>query len=139
MLTTRSYTISFSYTIQQALKMLRTPELKPYIINIKAPPFERLKETRHRAYARSTFDETSSRSFTVSSSHLLFRSEFLNILTKYHQKVERRISKEFWPCIFGKPDIEHVVLGRFWRHLLFPKYERFYQISSKFWIENISY
>ena len=71
LLTTRSY------TIQQALKMLRTPELKPYIINIKAPPFERLKETRHRAYARSTFDETSSRSFTVSSIHLLFRSEFL--------------------------------------------------------------
>ena len=53
--------------------MLRTPELKPYIINIKAPPFERLKETRHRAYARSTFDETSSRSFTVSWS---FKPDF---------------------------------------------------------------
>ena len=49
----------------QALKMLRTPELKPYIIYVRAPQFERLKETRHRAYARSTFDETSSRSFTV--------------------------------------------------------------------------
>jgi len=48
----------------QALKMLRTPELKPYIIYIKPPTFEVLKETRHQAYARSTFDETSSRSFT---------------------------------------------------------------------------
>ena len=45
--------------------MLRTPNLKPYIIYVKAPPFARLKETRHQAFARSTFDETSSRSFTV--------------------------------------------------------------------------
>ena len=44
--------------------MLRTPELKPYIIYIKPPSFEVLKETRHQAYARSTFDETNSRSFT---------------------------------------------------------------------------
>ena len=50
----------------QALKMLRMPELKPYIIYVAAPPFEQLKETRHQSYARSTFDETSSRSFTVS-------------------------------------------------------------------------
>ena len=51
----------------QALKMLRTPNLKPYIIYVKAPHFARLKETRHQAFARSTFDETSSRSFTVRS------------------------------------------------------------------------
>ncbi|QQP57276.1 Uncharacterized protein FKW44_002203 [Caligus rogercresseyi] len=44
--------------------MLRTAELKPFIIYIMAPPFERLKESRHQAYARSTFDETSSRAFT---------------------------------------------------------------------------
>lgn len=56
--------------------MLRTPELKPYIIYIKAPPFEKLKETRHRAYARSTFDETSSRSFTVSSNKTSFLLNF---------------------------------------------------------------
>merc|ERR1719412_565183 len=48
----------------QALKMLRTPELKPYIIYIKPPSFEVLKETRHQSYARSTFDDTNSRSFT---------------------------------------------------------------------------
>ncbi len=45
--------------------MLRTPDLKPYIIYIKAPTFERLKETRHTAYARSTFVENSNRAFTV--------------------------------------------------------------------------
>ena len=87
--------------------MLRTPELKPFIIYVRPPPFDVLKETRHQvyiivnvviitviivnidhchhechhnvhfphhhsyipslyhqAYARSTFDETNSRSFT---------------------------------------------------------------------------
>jgi len=48
----------------QAAKRLRTPELKPYVIYIKPPCFEVLKETRHQAYARSTFDESNSRSFT---------------------------------------------------------------------------
>ena len=43
------------------------------------------------------------------------------------------ILEEFWPYISWK------VLGRFWRHLLFPKYERFHQISSRLLIENISY
>ena len=52
--------------------MLRTPNLKPYIIYIKAPPFSRLKETRHQAFARSTFDETSSRSFTVRKNEFVF-------------------------------------------------------------------
>ncbi|XP_071445813.1 MAGUK p55 subfamily member 7 isoform X4 [Hetaerina americana] len=48
----------------QALKMLRIPQLKPYIIYIKPPSFEVLKETRHEAFARSTFDENNSRGFT---------------------------------------------------------------------------
>jgi len=48
----------------QALKRLRTAELRPYIIYIKPPAFEVLKETRGQAYARSTFDEANSRSFT---------------------------------------------------------------------------
>ena len=60
----------------QALKMLRMPELKPYIIYVAAPPFEQLKETRHQSYARSTFDETSSRSFTVSC----LKANLINIL-----------------------------------------------------------
>lgn len=50
----------------QALKMLRTPQLRPYIIYVKPPRFEILKETRNDARARSTFDESNSRGFTVS-------------------------------------------------------------------------
>lgn len=46
--------------------MLRTPDIKPYIIYIKPPPFETLKSTRNAAFAMSTFDETNSRGFTVS-------------------------------------------------------------------------
>ncbi|XP_063987285.1 MAGUK p55 subfamily member 7 isoform X2 [Diachasmimorpha longicaudata] len=48
----------------QALKMLRSPQLKPYIIYIKPPQFEALKVTRNEARARSTFDEANSRGFT---------------------------------------------------------------------------
>ena len=50
----------------QALKMLRTPQTKPYVIYVKPPRFEILKETRNDARARSTFDENNSRGFTVS-------------------------------------------------------------------------
>lgn len=49
----------------QALKMLRTHEFKPYIIYIKPPPFEVLKLSRHKAFAKSTFDESNSRAFNV--------------------------------------------------------------------------
>jgi guanylate kinase len=48
----------------QALKMLRTPQLKPYIIYIKPPPLDKLKETRNAVHARSTFDVDNSRGFT---------------------------------------------------------------------------
>ncbi|XP_054277145.1 MAGUK p55 subfamily member 7 isoform X6 [Macrosteles quadrilineatus] len=48
----------------QALRMLRTPQLKPFIIFIKPPAFEFFKETRNSAHARSTFDENNSRGFT---------------------------------------------------------------------------
>lgn len=57
----------------QAIKALRTPQLKPYIIHIKPPTFEKLKETRTALRARSTFDETNSRGFTVSKFHFTFR------------------------------------------------------------------
>ena len=46
--------------------MLRTPELKPFIVYVKAPSFERLRDTRTTAYARSTFVENGNRAFTVS-------------------------------------------------------------------------
>lgn len=49
----------------QGLKTLRTPQLKPIMIHIKTPPLDELKETRTKAKAKSTFDETSSRAFTV--------------------------------------------------------------------------
>lgn len=50
----------------QAIKTLRTPQLKPYIVHVKPPPtFERLKASRTATRARSTFDETNSRGFTV--------------------------------------------------------------------------
>lgn len=49
----------------QAIKALRTPQLKPYIIHIKPPLFDDLKITRSTAKAVSSHDETNSRGFTV--------------------------------------------------------------------------
>lgn len=49
----------------QALKALRTPQLKPYVIYIKPPLFDDLKMTRISAKAISCHDETSTRGFTV--------------------------------------------------------------------------
>src|SRR5262245_43418041 len=54
--------------------MLRTAELKPYVLFIEPPAFERLKETRQSSYARSTFDETSSRGFTDEELEEMIRS-----------------------------------------------------------------
>lgn len=51
----------------QALKMLRTAQLKPYIVYIKPPSLDVLKETRNAVHARSTFDVNNARGFTVSS------------------------------------------------------------------------
>ena len=50
----------------QALKMIRAPTLKPFVIFIKAPELDVLRETRTSLQARSTFDIYSSRGFTVS-------------------------------------------------------------------------
>lgn len=50
----------------QALKMLRIPQLRPFIIYVKPPALEVLKETRNAVHARSTFDVNNSRGFTVS-------------------------------------------------------------------------
>ncbi|XP_017887928.1 MAGUK p55 subfamily member 7 isoform X4 [Ceratina calcarata] len=58
----------------QALKMLRTPQTKPYVIYIKPPRFEILKETRNDARARSTFDESNSRGFTDEEFHEILHS-----------------------------------------------------------------
>lgn len=50
----------------QALKMLRTAQLKPYVIYVSPPSLEVLKDTRMANHARSTFDVNNSRGFTVS-------------------------------------------------------------------------
>uniref|UniRef100_A0A1A9VI81 MAGUK p55 subfamily member 7 n=1 Tax=Glossina austeni TaxID=7395 RepID=A0A1A9VI81_GLOAU len=49
----------------QAIKALRTVQLKPFIVHIKPPEFEILKKTRTEARAKSTFDETNTRGFTL--------------------------------------------------------------------------
>lgn len=48
----------------QALKMLRSAQIKPYIIYVKPPSLETLKETRNAVHARSTFDVDNARGFT---------------------------------------------------------------------------
>ncbi|XP_046412858.1 MAGUK p55 subfamily member 7-like isoform X5 [Neodiprion fabricii] len=58
----------------QALKMLRNPQLKPFVVYVKPPRFEILKETRNEARARSTFDEKNSRGFTDDEFHEMIHS-----------------------------------------------------------------
>ncbi|XP_068144957.1 MAGUK p55 subfamily member 7 isoform X4 [Drosophila tropicalis] len=48
----------------QAIKTLRTAQLKPFLIHIKPPELSLLKSTRTEARAKSTFDEANARSFT---------------------------------------------------------------------------
>ncbi|XP_063837353.1 MAGUK p55 subfamily member 7 isoform X5 [Ostrinia nubilalis] len=68
----------------QALKMLRTPRLRPYIVFIKPPPLEKLTETRTAANARSTFDKESSRAFTEEEfSDIIRSSNRINFLYGY--------------------------------------------------------
>ena len=88
--------------------MLRTPELKPYIIYIKAPPFERLKETRHRAYARSTFDETSSRSFTVSF-NLLKAQKLSSASPKKFKSFRNCFASSFCHCARTRHDSPGII------------------------------
>ncbi|XP_039445759.1 MAGUK p55 subfamily member 7 isoform X3 [Culex pipiens pallens] len=60
----------------QALKTLRTAQLKPYIVHIRPPPtFESLKQTRTKARAKSTFDETNSRGFTDDEFQEMIKSD----------------------------------------------------------------
>lgn len=47
-----------------AIKSLRTPQLKPYIIHVKPPSFGDLKMSRITSKAISSHDESSSRGFT---------------------------------------------------------------------------
>lgn len=63
----------------QALKMLRIPQLRPFIIYVKPPSLEVLKDTRNALHARSTFDVNNSRGFTD--------EEFLEIM-KSSERIE---------------------------------------------------
>ncbi|XP_035443978.1 MAGUK p55 subfamily member 7 isoform X3 [Spodoptera frugiperda] len=68
----------------QALKMLRTPRLRPYIVFIRPPTHERLIETRTAANARSTFDKECSRAFTEEEfSDIARSSNRINFLYGY--------------------------------------------------------
>lgn len=58
----------------QALKMIRTAEIRPYLVFIKPPLFQKLKETRIQADAKSPFDTTRSRGFTDEELHSMIRS-----------------------------------------------------------------
>ncbi|XP_017771695.1 PREDICTED: MAGUK p55 subfamily member 7 isoform X2 [Nicrophorus vespilloides] len=58
----------------QALKMLRTPQLKPYIIYIRPPPLDILRDTRIAVHARSTFDVNNSRGFSEEEFNDMIRS-----------------------------------------------------------------
>lgn len=51
----------------QAIKALRTVQLKPFMIHVRPPEFEILKKTRTASQAKSTFDEANARGFTVTS------------------------------------------------------------------------
>ncbi|XP_053693780.1 MAGUK p55 subfamily member 7 [Sabethes cyaneus] len=65
----------------QALKSLRTAQLKPYIVHIRPPTLEKLKKTRTQARARSTFDESNSRGFTDEEFDDMIKSaERINLL-----------------------------------------------------------
>ncbi|XP_060534704.1 MAGUK p55 subfamily member 7 isoform X6 [Cylas formicarius] len=85
----------------QALKMLRTAQLKPYIVYIKPPRLEILKETRMANHARSTFDANNSRGFTEDEFKDMLRSaeriEFL-----YDHFFDETIVNDDLMVAFGK-------------------------------------
>lgn len=70
----------------QALKKLRTPEMKAFVVFVKPPKFEDLVATRKESNAKSTFDETSSRGFS--------EEEFHDIIY-FSQKMENLYSHMF--------------------------------------------
>ncbi|CAH0578136.1 unnamed protein product [Chrysodeixis includens] len=68
----------------QALKMLRTGRLRPYIVFVRPPTHDRLALTRCAANARSTFDKDCSRPFTDDEfSEILRSSNRINFLYGY--------------------------------------------------------
>ena len=57
-----------------AIKALRTPQLKPYVIFVKPPAYEELKLSRVAAKAISSHDESSLRGFSDDEFHEMVKS-----------------------------------------------------------------
>ncbi|XP_066250662.1 MAGUK p55 subfamily member 7 isoform X1 [Euwallacea similis] len=85
----------------QALKMLRMPQLKPYIVYISPPSLDVLKETRMANHARSTFDVDNSRGFTEDEFKDMIRhSERIEFL--YEHFFDETIVNDDLGVAFGK-------------------------------------
>ncbi|XP_050301142.1 MAGUK p55 subfamily member 7 isoform X2 [Anthonomus grandis grandis] len=85
----------------QALKTLRTPQLKPYIIYIKPPSLDVLKETRNASHARSTFDVNNSRGFTEEEfEDMIKHAERIEFL--YDHYFDETIVNDSLAVAFGK-------------------------------------
>ncbi|XP_016947415.1 MAGUK p55 subfamily member 7 isoform X2 [Drosophila biarmipes] len=99
----------------QAIKTLRTAQLKPFLIHVKPPELDILKATRTEARAKSTFDEANARSFTdeefedmVKSAERidylyghffdveLVNGELLNAFEQLVQNVQRLETEPIW-------------------------------------------
>ncbi|KAK3798965.1 hypothetical protein RRG08_009159 [Elysia crispata] len=78
----------------QALKFIRTAELRPYIIFIKAPGMERMKYTRLEQHARATHTETTPP----------FSAEELRDITEMSAKMEERYS-HFFDAVIVNDDL----------------------------------
>lgn len=58
--------LSLSHTLSQIIKHLRTAEFKPFIVFVKPPSIEKLKETRQNGKVRAGKDDSdSAKPFTV--------------------------------------------------------------------------
>ncbi|GFN83727.1 hypothetical protein PoB_001023300 [Plakobranchus ocellatus] len=80
----------------QALKFIRTAELRPYIIFIKAPDMERMKFTRLEQHARGTHNESTPP----------FTAEELRDITEMSAKMEERYSHLFDAVIINDDLLE---------------------------------
>ncbi|XP_034478748.1 MAGUK p55 subfamily member 7 isoform X2 [Drosophila innubila] len=99
----------------QAIKTLRTAQLKPFLVHIKPPELEILKSTRTEARAKSTFDEANARSFTDEEFEDMLKStkridflyghffdveivnaELLNAFEQLVQNVQRLENEPLW-------------------------------------------
>lgn len=81
-------------SLHQTLKHLRTAEFKPYVVFVRPPCIERLRETRKNAKVISGKDDkTSSKAFSViHTAHTAFTSVHLSIIL-FHPDVMSFLSQ----------------------------------------------